>query len=244
MPAKKSSSAKSTSSTSSAATPAKKKSRTSSQKLQPQRLQQLNHRCQVVVRVPERARKGFSKESCCHRHTNSSTSPNSTSNCRINTSTDSSTRTVMGWHPDPVHQSYNPLASSRPPTHHVSDLKTLQKDVQRYMREANRKQKRKRKTATPADGVKRPPAVSPSQHSSVMNSAISSASHLVLKWHAQKSLSTLHHTSRRTTSRTLPTSVKLLPMPNSRAFSTVRAMSLHSSTSEIHEGSLPKDSSI
>ena len=40
----------------------------------------------------------------------------------------------------------------------VSDLKTLQKDVQRYMREASRKQKRKRKTATPADGVKRAPS--------------------------------------------------------------------------------------
>ena len=40
----------------------------------------------------------------------------------------------------------------------VADLKTLQKDVQRYMREANRKQKRKRKAATPADGVKRAPS--------------------------------------------------------------------------------------
>lgn len=40
----------------------------------------------------------------------------------------------------------------------VADLKTLQKDVQRYMREASRKQKRKRKTATPADGVKRTPS--------------------------------------------------------------------------------------
>lgn len=40
----------------------------------------------------------------------------------------------------------------------VADLKTLQKDVQRYMREANRKQKRKRKAATPTDGVKRAPS--------------------------------------------------------------------------------------
>ena len=40
----------------------------------------------------------------------------------------------------------------------VSDLKNTPKDVQRYMREASRKQKRKRKTATPADGVKRTPS--------------------------------------------------------------------------------------
>ena len=55
----------------------------------------------------------------------------------------------------------------------MSDLKVLQKDVQRYMRESSRKQKRKRKTAAPADGVKRAPMVSPSQHSSQMNSATS-----------------------------------------------------------------------
>ena len=42
----------------------------------------------------------------------------------------------MGWYPDPV----------------------LQRDVQLHIREATRKQKRKRKTATPADGVKRPPS--------------------------------------------------------------------------------------
>jgi len=40
----------------------------------------------------------------------------------------------------------------------MSDLKVLQKDVQRYMRESSRKQKRKRKTAAPADGVKRAPS--------------------------------------------------------------------------------------
>ena len=40
----------------------------------------------------------------------------------------------------------------------MTDLKTLQKDVQRYMRESSRKQKRKRKTTPPADGVKRAPS--------------------------------------------------------------------------------------
>lgn len=153
MPAKKSSSAKSTTSTA-ASTPAKKSRATSP-------------KSSAKSTASKSSGKGSGKGKTAAPATPAPApaqvaapvTPPSTAASTI--STDSTVALEQSW--DGIQTQFTSLTTRLAEfkttyTSLVSDLKTLQKDVQKYMREANRKQKRKRKTATPADGVKRPPS--------------------------------------------------------------------------------------
>jgi len=160
MPAKKSSSAKSTASSTAAAAPAPaKKARASSPKASASK----------TTATKSSSGKGSGKGSAkkaaapatptpapAPAQVAAPATPPSTAD-----STDSSVALEQSW--DGIQTQFTSLTTRLAEfkttyTSLVADLKTLQKDVQRYMREANRKQKRKRKAATPADGVKRAPS--------------------------------------------------------------------------------------
>lgn len=164
MPAKKSSSAKSTASSTAAAAPAKK-ARASSPKASASKTAAT--KSSSGKGSAKGSAKGSGKGSAKKAAAPATPAPAPAQVAAPATppstaaSTDSSVALEQSW--DGIQTQFTSLTTRLAEfkttyTSLVADLKTLQKDVQRYMREANRKQKRKRKAATPADGVKRAPS--------------------------------------------------------------------------------------